>query len=470
MSAPSDGEPSCRLVCAHGLEACESAVVACLQRNGVRAMPFLPGPGRPIVALCHGTELVWLRQLAGAGGGAPIAALVPDGGAPCSLEHAAALLGAGCSDVLTWSPDAGDAGALGALIARWCQVESVATGPVARANLVGSSPAWLRVVREVVEAALFGTAPVLLTGETGTGKELLARLLHSFDPRSPKRDLIVVDCTTLSRELSGSELFGHERGAFTGAAAARDGAVALADGGTLFLDEVGELPLDLQGQLLRALQERSYKRVGSNAWKPSSFRLVCATNRHLLHEVEAGRFRRDLYHRVAGVVCRTPALRERPSDIHALAEHFLREAVGSDPGFAPPVLEYLARRAYPGNVRELRQLVHAMARRYPGAGRLTIGTLPEDERAGLTERDGVLASVGWRGERVDEFVLSALACNVGLREVGRAVEDAAVRIAIDQCGSLRAAAEKLGVSERALQLRRAAARDQAGAPAPQRPA
>ena len=133
-------------------------------------------------------------------------------------------------------------------------------------------------------------------------------MIHRLDSRLEKRELVIVDCTTIVPELSGSEFFGHERGAFTSAIAAREGAFALADRGTLFLDEVGELPIGLQAELLRVVQERTYKRVGSNAWKNTSFRLVCATNRDLLQEQAHGRFRRDFYYRIAAWTCRLPAL------------------------------------------------------------------------------------------------------------------------------------------------------------------
>src|SRR5678816_1272096 len=139
----------------------------------------------------------------------------------------------------------------------------------------------------------------LIAGESGTGKELVARLIHALDRREPKGPFVVLDCTTVSPELAGSEFFGHERGAFTTAVTAREGAFAMADGGTLFLDEVGELPLTLQAELLRVIQERVYKRVGSNIWKQVNFRLICATNRNLLEEEARGAFRRDFYYRLA---------------------------------------------------------------------------------------------------------------------------------------------------------------------------
>src|SRR6185295_226461 len=150
------------------------------------------------------------------------------------------------------------------------------------------------------------------------GKELLARVIHALDPRPDKGELVVLDCTTIVPELSGSEFFGHERGAYTGAVGPRDGAFALAHGGTLFLDEIGELPLALQAQLLRVVQEGTYKRVGGNAWHKASFRLVCATNRDLKEEVARGRFRGDLYHRLATNASRLPPLRDRVEDILVL--------------------------------------------------------------------------------------------------------------------------------------------------------
>ena len=160
------------------------------------------------------------------------------------------LLREGVADVVAWDgPDA-----VRARIDRWQTVDELVASPLVAEHLVGSSPAWRSVLRDVAEIAYFSDVDVLITGESGTGKELTAQLIHTLD-RPGKGDLVVVDCTTIVPSLSGSEFFGHERGAFTGAVSARDGAFALADGGTLFLDEVGELPLALQAELLRAVQE-----------------------------------------------------------------------------------------------------------------------------------------------------------------------------------------------------------------------
>src|SRR6202023_58747 len=145
--------------------------------------------------------------------------------------------------------------------------------------------------------------------------EVAANLIHRLNTRADKRDMVILDCSTIVSDLSGSEFFGHERGAFTGALTERQGAFALANGGTLFLDEIGELPLPLQAQLLRVVQERTYKRLGGNTWRRTDFRLVCATNRDLVELIRRGEFRADLYYRIASFVCKLPALRERLEDI-----------------------------------------------------------------------------------------------------------------------------------------------------------
>jgi transcriptional regulator with GAF, ATPase, and Fis domain len=236
------------------------------------------------------------------------------------------LLHAGAADVMEWSEEA-VAHQIFAKVERYHLLEKVTVEALANEPIVGESQAWRELVRRVVEAGRFSSAPVLLTGESGTGKELLARLVHAVIPRRgtgrESAEPITVDCTTIVPELSGSELFGHEKGAFTGAHNVRDGAFALANEGTLFLDEVGELPLPLQAQLLRAIQEGTYKRVGGNIWLKTTFRLVCATNRDLKDLVRRGQFRLDLYHRIAGWVFRTLRIEERRDDILPLARYFL---------------------------------------------------------------------------------------------------------------------------------------------------
>ena len=319
--------------------------------------------------------------------------------------------------------------------------------------LVGKSPRWRSVVRSVVEVAAFSQASVLVIGESGTGKELIARLIHDLDPRRDKGDFVVVDCTTIVAELAGSELFGHERGAFTGATNARDGAFALANGGTLFLDEIGELPLPLQAQLLRAIQEHTYKRVGSNAWQHTDFRLVCATNRDLTTAIADGQFRADLYYRIAGWLCRPPPLRERQEDIIDLARHFLTQLDPEDEGLEidETVREYLLLRDYPGNVRDLRRIVASLHLRHAGSGPITIGDVPEEERPATDSRAPAGATAPSRPRSATRSRWGS-----SLKEISHAASETAIKLALErEQGNLRRAASRLGVTDRALQLRRA---------------
>lgn len=228
------------------------------------------------------------------------------------------------------------------------------------AGLRGRTPLMRRLFSRVHKAAQ-GTSAVLLVGESGTGKELFARALHS---ESARRDgpFVVVDCGSLAPNLVASELFGHDKGAFTGADARHIGAFERAHGGTLFLDEVGELSRALQPALLGALERRSFRRVGGRQEVKTDVRVVCATNRDLRAEVNSGEFRLDLYYRLAVVVVQVPALRERPEDIPVLIEHFLREAGHAGPVddvVTPDALGALLQHRWPGNVRELRNVVEA---------------------------------------------------------------------------------------------------------------
>jgi len=264
----------------------------------------------------------------------------------------------------------------------------------------------------------------------------------------------VLDCTTLSPELAGSELFGHERGAFTGAVSARDGAFALADGGILFLDEVGELPLPLQAQLLRVIQEGKYKRVGSNQWQPSRFRLVCATNRDLEADIATGAFRADLYYRIAAWRCRPPPLRERQADILPLVDHFLRQLDPKGAGcqLDGAVRDYLLTRDYKGNVRDLRQTVARIWYRHTGPGPITIGDVPPDER--------LHHAPAWPDAPFRDAIRHAVDRGMSLARIGQAAADTAIRLVLEQEGdNNQRAAQRLGVTDRALQIRRKAARD-----------
>jgi DNA-binding NtrC family response regulator len=226
--------------------------------------------------------------------------------------------------------------------------------------LVGQSVP-MRAVFAMLEGASQSDANVLLEGETGTGKEIAAESIHRQSARR-NGPFLVVDLGAISPELIESELFGHERGAFTGAVAARRGAFEAASGGTLFLDEIGELRADLQPKLLRVLERREIKRIGSNDYVPIDVRVVAATNRSLKSEVNAGRFRSDLYYRVAVLPVRLPPLRERLEDLPLLIEHILSDLRMTDRPEAAAVrsdafLADLERHPFPGNVREVRNYV-----------------------------------------------------------------------------------------------------------------
>jgi formate hydrogenlyase transcriptional activator len=227
------------------------------------------------------------------------------------------------------------------------------------AEIVGKSPALAKVL-SLVETVAATPSTVLILGETGTGKELVARAIHD---RSPRRDrpLVKVNCSAISAGLVESELFGHVRGAFTGAVGARTGRFEIADGGTIFLDEIGELPLDTQVKLLRVLQEREIEPVGSAETRRVDVRVIAATNRDLEREVAAGRFRADLYFRLNVVPIRMPPLRERPGDVallaHFFADRFAREFARRIERIAPEALRRLQDYPWPGNVRELSNVI-----------------------------------------------------------------------------------------------------------------
>ena len=225
-------------------------------------------------------------------------------------------------------------------------------------GLVGRSPEMEKLYR-ILSKVAYSTHPVLILGESGTGKELVARSIHFNGPNATK-PFVPVDCGSLVPTLIESELFGHVKGAFTGADRAKEGLLASAEGGTVFLDEIGELPLDLQAKLLRALQEKEVRPVGATQARPISARVLAATNRDLATMVEQGRFRKDLYFRLNVVNLRIPPLRDRREDIAVLATHFLKQMekeTGVERSFSDSMLRTMAEYDWPGNVRELENAI-----------------------------------------------------------------------------------------------------------------
>jgi two-component system response regulator AtoC len=297
-------------------------------------------------------------------------------------------------------------------------------------RMLGTSAAMKDVLEQVAEVA-GSMATVLLLGESGTGKELVARAIHWNGPRAGG-PFVPVNCAAIPDTLLESELFGHEKGAFTGATQRRRGLVAEADTGTLFLDEIAEMPLGLQAKLLRVLQDRTVRPVGGRDEVVVDVRVICATNRDLQDLVRAGKFREDLYYRLAVIPIRLPSLRERPEDIPLLAAHFLERAAATlgkrIEGFDEEAMGWLTQHRWPGNVRELENVVERAV------------TLARGSRIGL-------------GDLKIEFA-SGMAPSTGPRPTLAELEREYIRRVLQETkGDKRAAARILGVSIRTLQRR-----------------
>ncbi len=258
-----------------------------------------------------------------------------------------------------------------------------------REGIIGDGPAIRKCLALVARSAA-GMANVIITGETGTGKELFARAIHGNSPRA-NGPFVVVDCASLPKSLMESVLFGHAKGAFTGASVASDGLVMQADGGTLFLDEVGELPLSMQKSFLRVLEERRFRHVGGAREVTSDFRLVSATNRDLDELAERGQFRKDLLFRLRSIHIHLPPLRERPEDIRDLATHYMdrltRKNGLAPKRFSPKLMEVLLSYSWPGNVRELHHALDHVAAQAMGEPTLFSKHLPSAIRLAAVAQD-----------------------------------------------------------------------------------
>jgi DNA-binding NtrC family response regulator len=313
-------------------------------------------------------------------------------------------------------------------------------------SLVGSSPA-MRELSQQVERVLESDVAVCLLGESGTGKELVARAIHKDGPRR-RGPFVAINCAAIPASLQESELFGHERGAFTGATQTRLGCFERARGGTLLLDEVGEMSPAAQAVLLRTLQERTVRRVGGSQEIPTDVRIVCATHRDLRGEVDAGRFREDLYFRLVVYPIVLPSLRDRVEDIPQLVAHFLEKLRARSPHgvrhVAPDALEALARHSWPGNVRELENVVHrsVLAARSDQIG---LADLPPDLRSG-TPANGARRSP--MTEIEDD--LSDAGVVIPLRELEERAIKRALRVTR---GSVGRAAKLLGIGRATLYRR-----------------
>ncbi len=303
------------------------------------------------------------------------------------------------------------------LLAENVRLKESLVASVRHGELIGESKA-IRDILKTVEDVAPSEAPVLITGESGTGKELVARAIH-FQSKRRYMPLVVVSCGAIPESLIESELFGHEKGSFTGAQYKKKGRVELADGGTLFLDEVGELSPKTQVDLLRVLQEKEFMRVGGTKAIQSDFRIIAATNRNLQDMVRRGDFREDLYYRLNVIHVHLPPLRDRPEDVPLLAEHFLKRfCLATNKrihGFTPAALDLLKRHPWPGNIRELENAVErsvVMAKSGyvqpadlpPLSGENTLGptaSLDEVEKQHVLK---TLAAVDWNIKRAAEIM------------------------------------------------------------------
>ena len=226
-------------------------------------------------------------------------------------------------------------------------------------KMIGASEPFKNMLTKINRAAKSEIA-VLLHGETGTGKELVAKALHESSRRAEK-PFVVIECTGLNENLFESELFGHEKGAFTGASHAKSGLIEVASGGTVFFDEIADVPLSMQVKLLRLLETKCYRTVGGIKQRKADFRLICASHQNLLERVEAGEFRKDLYYRIAGFPISLPSLAERREDIAALVQHFLKHSELHHKKFSANALKRVCEYDFPGNIRELKNIVEQAA-------------------------------------------------------------------------------------------------------------
>jgi two-component system nitrogen regulation response regulator GlnG len=287
---------------------------------------------------------------------------------------------------------------------------TVQPASAAAAEILGQAPAMQDVFRAIGRLSQ-SSATVLITGESGTGKELVARALHRHSPRATG-PFIAINTAAIPKDLLESELFGHERGAFTGAQSARRGRFEQAEGGTLFLDEIGDMPSDLQVRLLRVLADGEYYRVGGHAPQKSNVRVIAATHQNLEERVRLGLFREDLLHRLDVVRVRLPPLRERQEDIAPLARHFLaksaRELAVEPKVLSEAATKVLAAFPFPGNVRQLENICHWITVMAPGQ-RIEVADLPAELREPSTATDGgTVGAVDWR-TALDQELAHALA-------------------------------------------------------------
>ncbi len=327
-------------------------------------------------------------------------------------------------------------------------------------KIIGESK-QVKELLSMIERVASSKTNVLIFGESGTGKELVARKLHELGPLKGK-PFIPVNCGAIPETLMESEFFGHKRGSFTGAIAEKAGLFEVANGGTLFLDEVGEIPLSVQVKLLRAIQERSFRKVGGNEDIKVDVRIIAATNRNLEEAVHKGTFREDLFYRLNVIMIKTPPLRDRKGDVSILAETFLKKCIEKNKkpaitGFDPKVLAIFEAHPWPGNVRELENVVER-AVTLTASGKIGVQCLPSSIQAAHQSKTGVLSSensspsVGAKELRVPAPDFSK--GKVNLDEILGGIEKTYLLAALEHTGGVKKkAASMLGITFRSIRYR-----------------
>jgi DNA-binding NtrC family response regulator len=363
------------------------------------------------------------------------------------------LLDAGAADVVVRMDDAGLADQVSARLTRWGEVEGLVHSSEVQDALAGRTLAWTSLLREIVEVARFSDASVLLIGESGTGKDVVARLIHELDARPIKDKFVTIDCRTFVGTHDGEDLAGHHPGTFEEANPHFFGDIGLEtlgvrDAGTIFLDEVGNLPSSLRGSLLRNIEQRIRRPVGGTGWHTSNLRLICSTS-----EEPSGlgsETADDFWERITAWF-RLPPLREHRDDIPTIAEHLLRrlrpdgEVIQLDPALDA----FLESRDYPANVHDLLTLVRGISARHAGPGVVTVGSIPQDERFKLGMVDH-----SWQTQDLERAVRHAIDAGASLKTIGETARDAAVRIALSyEGGDVARAAKRLRATTRTIASR-----------------
>jgi two-component system response regulator PilR (NtrC family) len=372
----------------------------------------------------------------------PVAVITAHG----NMETAVTALKAGAFDFVSKPLDINDLRNIVRSALRVGQAPAVQSEQNATQTLLGHSAAIQRV-RDLIEKLARGQAPVYIHGESGTGKELVARLIHELGPRADK-PFVPVNCGAIPEQLMESEFFGHKKGSFTGAVQDKDGLFKAADGGTLFLDEVGDLPVPMQVKLLRAIQEKTVRPVGSQSEIRVDVRILSATHRDLLGLVREGKFRQDLYYRLNVIELAVPSLRSRPEDIPILADFLCRKLAatsgGSVPHLTTDAMDTLSRYDFPGNVRELENILERAITMCDGSEITGADLLlPDSERSemrGMGSSGAVPAASLSEEESLEEYLAR--------------VEESAIRDALDRTNQNKTAAAKLlGITFRALRYK-----------------